>query len=456
MLIRNKKQHLSIVFNTPAFLRDLESSGCLEQLMAQYDVSFLVYKNVQLEQMKHLNNSISVYPQISKTRFLLYIISKGLLHFHKKRRFSRARHHRLYRSLVNTGRFSRKIILTCTLLGIHLPLGSLLKFFLRITCPNLYGGSPENTIILLYWGTEGLFTDDVIRNARKERMSVFALQGNWDNIASKSIQETPDYIGTWGEQSFLHLAIRQNIRLDRIFVTGTLRFEKYRNPINKTSAREKLGIPISSRILLFCGSGIPFHETSALQLLEEAFSNKKLPQDLIIMYRPHPGRLERRLTDKFTPSGENVIFAPDDDKETTSLEFYSLLLNAADGMISPYSTMTLEAAVHGLPVLGLGYHHEGHADFDWSLVAYELHCYMLHHSDWFVGCNTINQFIPNVSELLKKINTDSIAEEARAYSQFAARQGTKTATNRILSALKTIENGLPSDDSMKYIRKPNI
>lgn len=212
---------------------------------------------------------------------------------------------------------------------------------------------------------EGLFVSDLIEYGRRLSIPTVFLMNSWDNPAIKAMMVgAPDRLVVWGEHSRLLAHERLGIPLERLLSFGAAQFDVYREaPYQDPSEyRRRLGVPAGQRLLLYAGSSKGLDETSHLMALEAAVETGQLPR-CTVLYRPHPWRaVAKGEQDFFARSWRHVVMAPDmadyyrrlrsgdDSMYLAAYRETHLTLSAVDAVISPLSTILLEAALHGKPI----------------------------------------------------------------------------------------------------------
>lgn len=209
---------------------------------------------------------------------------------------------------------------------------------------------------------------DFLRSAHALGIPSLALMYNWDNLSSKSAFVTrPDYLGVVGIQSAEHASTIHGFSDDRVEVLGSPYIDRhFRHEPGSTES------PFPFRYVLFAGCYQPFDELAALERLDRAIDEHGL--DLKIVYLPHPRRLPRKRPDLVDESRlHNVVIEPrvrsgylaafgSDGKgpglseRTLPVDAYPALLEHAQHVICPLSTMMVEAAIFGKRVLVIAYH----------------------------------------------------------------------------------------------------
>ncbi len=212
---------------------------------------------------------------------------------------------------------------------------------------------------------DGVFVNDLVLECRTRRIPLVLAMNSWDNPSTKrAVVGQPDWLLAWGPQTAEHAIRFMRIDPKRVVPFGAAQFDVYREParIDRASFCEAHGIDPGRRIILFAGANAQMDEFAVLQALDSALASQRL-DNISIVYRPHPwgggGRggarlanarfkniaIDRTMRDYLTrvaTQGYNISLP--DYRDTHDL------LCAVDGVISPMSTILIEAALHGKPV----------------------------------------------------------------------------------------------------------
>jgi hypothetical protein len=220
-------------------------------------------------------------------------------------------------------------------------------------------------VIFPITGVEATGAELVLLSRRYDFKTLFLING-WDNLSSKGIFPLqPDYLGVWGPQSLLDAVNIQGIPFDRTVLMGCARYEDYFVPEN--SAQKYF----PHRYILFAGSVTPCDELAPLRVFDQLLDELQTP-DIKIIYRPHPWRQKRRCADMFNPEEfKHVMLDPQvartyykekqsgtesaSSQNYPELKYYPSLVNHAQFIISPMSSMILEAALFDVPALVLAH-----------------------------------------------------------------------------------------------------
>lgn len=212
----------------------------------------------------------------------------------------------------------------------------------------------------------GLFINDVVQICRRRKLPHVLVMNSWDNPSSKqAVVGHPDLLLVWGKQTEEHALRYMNMPLDRIRRFGAAQFEVYREPprLDRAAFCAAHDIDPAKRILLYAGSSKETDEFSHLKAIEGMIEEGRLP-DMVLLYRPHPWgnggqdgyrmidepwrhvRLERSMRGYLEQvKAGNLEKSLPDYRETRDL------LCHIDALVSPLSTIIVEAARLGHPVL---------------------------------------------------------------------------------------------------------
>ena len=252
-------------------------------------------------------------------------------------------------------------------------------------------------------GTDPL-VPDAFRSARELGITTLLIPFNWDNLSSKSAYPIlPDYLGVVGPQSVEHAQRIHRIPKDRVSILGAPYIDAYfhREP-NSTEA------PFPFRYVLFAGCYMPFDERTSLELLDREIERRGL--DLKVVYRPHPQRRRRRVPDRVDESRlSHVVIDPQVRDQyfrsfdpgaleggrapMPALEYYPALLEHAEFVICPLSTMVLESAIFERQVIVIAYHDGIHKDSPGVIVNYD-HFQGMDRIEGLHMCDEMDDLVP--------------------------------------------------------------
>lgn len=248
---------------------------------------------------------------------------------------------------------------------------------------------------------------DGLRSAQDMGIPSLLLIHNWDNLSSKgAFAVRPEYLAVWGDQSVEFAERIHGVSPARVRAIGAPSFDVYVG--HEPGSSEP---PFPFPYVLFAGCYAPFEERSALERLDRLVSEHRL--GLKIVYRPHPHRHPRSVAD-FVEEGslQNVVIDPQirpfyeasrAEFETWStpertrlkplfpaLEYYPSLLENAEFVICPLSTMIVEAALLERRVAVVAYDDGIHENSPAVVVDYD-HFEGIDRIDGFSVCRTREQ-----------------------------------------------------------------
>lgn len=250
---------------------------------------------------------------------------------------------------------------------------------------------------------------DVQRSAKRLGIATLVLVYNWDNLSSKSaFVVDPDYLAVGGHQAAEHAELIHRVPSDRVAVLGSPYIDgHFSHPPDSTES------PFPFRYVLFAGCYQPFDELTALELLEEEIERSRL--DLKIVYLPHPRRLLRDNDDFVDDTRfKHVVVEPrtrdayvaergisKGRRQPLPLDYYPALLENAEFVVCPLSTLMLEAAIFRRSVLVIAYHDGIHASSPGVAIKY-LHFDGVDQVDTFEVCHDIDELAPLFGRLARE------------------------------------------------------
>jgi len=218
---------------------------------------------------------------------------------------------------------------------------------------------------------EGVFVTDLVSLCSELGTPTLYIMNSWDNPSSKAMMlGKPDFLAVWGEQTRNHAQQFLDMRDEQIVVLGPAQFEAYRipPPLTADEFKKTIGLEPSTGIILFAGSANGFEEVDQLELLDDAINSGEL--DAHVVFRPHPWRGSRADERDFhscqfrhITMDPNMLECYELSRDQASHEerplvYYQadyrdshVVLNAADIVVSGISSMMLEAALIGRPVV---------------------------------------------------------------------------------------------------------
>lgn len=273
----------------------------------------------------------------------------------------------------------------------------------------------------------GVFINDLIDASRSHKIPLVVIMNSWDNPSTKrAMSGQPDWLLVWGPQTRAHAVRYLGMPEARVVCFGAAQFDLYRNPprVDRHEFCRCHDIDPAARVLLYAGSSKGTDEFSHLCMLDDAIDRGELGHTIVV-YRPHPwgdgGKGGNRILDhnwrnvrieqtmrgylERIKTGRPGITTPD-YRDTHDI------LSSVDALVSPLSTIIIEGALHGKPVLCFL------PEEDDKSGHYALVLPLMHFDDFFAEPSFFiargeNALVKAVHSLLNKVGDDDCAQASR-------------------------------------------
>jgi hypothetical protein len=209
--------------------------------------------------------------------------------------------------------------------------------------------------------------NDLLLACTRHGIPSVVLMDSWDNPSTKNATIVqPDWLLVWGEQTRRHAVAYMGLPAERVVPLGAPQLEVLRAVdlgARRAAYRAELGLGGDETVVLYAGAGTLDGDFDALAALEAAIETGALPPGLVL-YRPYInpqrqhdlGRIreqpwrhvriqERDTTWRQAPRLKRAVRA------SRQVESRLAALAAADVVVSPLSTILLEAAMVGRAVV---------------------------------------------------------------------------------------------------------
>jgi len=279
---------------------------------------------------------------------------------------------------------------------------------------------------------DGYFINDIINEGRKFGIPSLLLMNSWDNPSIKrSVIAKPDYVGVWGEQTRTHAVRFMGVDPDRVKIVGAAQFEVYREDTTYTK-RELLSehcFSQDTKVLLFASSSKRGNDFLHLVWLEEAIEEGVLP-DWRVLYRPHPYGLPSNIAQKILNKDwkyvrvdcamkkfmEDLVKSEPDRLFMADYRRTRDLLRTVDAVVSPLSTILIEAAIQGLPVMAFSPREEPGSAV-WKSNKKLVHFDLIRQSKLILTAFCYADFLPNIQKLCSLVEDEEHAAKLREFSK---------------------------------------
>ena len=297
---------------------------------------------------------------------------------------------------------------------------------------------------------DSLYINDLIYYGKKNKIKTIVLMNSWDNPSTKNtVFSYPDLLCVWGEQTKDHALKFMKIPKKNIKVFGAAQFEVYRNKCYQSYNQFKSVYKIKKqKVILYAGSSKGTNELRHLDLLDNAIENKKLP-DIKIIYRPHPwGRGGLNGEKIFQKTWKNISVENDFRKYLKDVSngiYYKFLsdysethntLSNIDFVISPLSTIIIEAAIHGKSSLCFLPNEKNakHMNIERDLI----HFQEIFNSDLIYKAHSDGELIKNINLMISSLNK-SKEKKLIGFSKFFVEEFRNSYAQRLNECIMTIK-----------------
>ncbi len=360
------KQKLVFLVGHDAILRNFIHSGATENLCQDFDVTF-VYSDL----IKNSDNGkvIDFFKKQNKffKKIDMYLWYLSYFKYFRKTgnfmealscSFKASRFPKRTRQLLMF--FSLPVLYECTM--------SFLELFLlghqRKISKVLSDINPEAVIVPGF--AFDSFGIQVMRAAKRLKIRNIIPVAHWDYLSTKGIiRVTPDQLWVWGEQMRRIAVGFHKVPDAKVKNIGVPHYQIYFDSHNSNKG-DTIQKPDRALTILFAGAGIPYDELTPLKAVDCQIG-QALPGNTKIIYRPHPKQHPRQCESDFKPQQyKNVILDSQWMRGKASpsiydaMNYYVELLKKVDGVITPFSTLMVEAALCGKPSLILAFSDDVH------------------------------------------------------------------------------------------------
>jgi hypothetical protein len=237
----------------------------------------------------------------------------------------------------------------------------------------------------------------------------------------------------------------------KVFPTGPLAFDIYRNnQINKKTARQELGLPINGKIIAICLSDIVFDDVYLVEEINKLLTNKVFSEDVFFYFKGYRYGKDLTLKKSFMMeygkkykninTHKNIYFW---DPKTINLErrdYFRNFFKAIDGIISTFSTMSVEASLHNIPSIALHYDPSKYNvnTYGFPFKLYSYHLYSLRNQDGLIYCKSRNELKNSIERLLNFEKTNVSKCNLANIPLSSVYYGNESASDKIKKSIEVI------------------
>lgn len=217
--------------------------------------------------------------------------------------------------------------------------------------------------------TNHFFDGIIIHEAKRRGISVVGMPRSWDNLTSHGLaSELPEKIILQNEflkeVAYKHQAISRRMPID---VIGLPHYDLYHSPDkyleDRTTFFERVGLDPNKKLILYPGSDINLTEHTIPPLFEKFIEEGEIKDLVQVVYRPHPsspvdlekiGKMKHVILDDVFEKRRIGKLSPMSFDTTNFINY----LYHSDIVINSGSTLSIDAAVFGKPVICINFEDE--------------------------------------------------------------------------------------------------
>lgn len=449
-----------IVFDADIVIRHFVMSGVFNDLVAAHDVTFAfldpAHKRMGPVRPEALDLAGAPYEIIKPDPYRIRLWAE--LFSIDRLRFRPGRQHRANRYFQwhAIGRKARLKYQTLALPGLRQAFGWLQRKRLA-RHPNVEIESlldrVRPDIVIHPCVLNGLFINDLIALCDRRGVPCVTVMNSWDNPATKqAMVGSPDLLLVWGEQSERHAMAYMGMPPERIRRFGAAQFEVYHEPprLDRETFCAAHKIDPANRILLYAGSSKETDEFGHLQAIDAMIEDGRLPGTSVI-YRPHPwgdgGRGGHRLLDhpwrhvrieRSMVAYLEQVRAGNKEKSLPDYRDTRDLLCHIDALVSPLSTIILEAALLGHPVMCFVPRDEWEEAEHLRLSLPSVHFDAMYRMPGVITANGREAMLAALPELLEKAADPQLAADLRKATEFVVAPFEETWGRRMVALVEEL------------------
>ncbi len=278
---------------------------------------------------------------------------------------------------------------------------------------------------------DGIYVNDLLLACRAAGIPLVVIMNSWDNISTQRyLHHNPDWLLVWGQQTYEHALRYLGMPPERVIRFGSSQFDVYRRPARITEAefRVRNDLPPGRRIVLYAGSSKGLQEIAHLDRLEAAVEAGELG-DATILYRPHPwgdgGQGGEHLLDrKWKHTRIDSTMRAYLERVRAGFRGFFLsdyedtrdVLTHINCLVSPLSTIILEAALLGKPALCFLPMEEESMHF--KRAAPLEHFKPMYESPDFVIARAMGELVPGIADMLRRGDDPATPARMRKAASF--------------------------------------
>jgi hypothetical protein len=308
------------------------------------------------------------------------------------------------------------------------------------------------------------FVDELIRYCKDKKILTYGVQVNWDALVFRIPLEIPNFLAVWGEQSFSFSVGLHEIAPFRIFPTGPLAFDIYRNnKLTKENARKNLGLPVKGKIITVCLSDIVFDDIFLVNEINNHLNAGAFPEDTFFYFKGYRYGKELTLKNSYKLEYDkefeniklhkNIFFWDPDNINLEKRDYFRNFFKAFDGIISTFSTMSVEASLHDIPAVALHYDPSkyGVKTYGFPFKLYSYHLYALRNQEGLIFCNSREELKNSITKILNFNDSSKKSNNLQKIPLSSIYYGQESSSDKLKKSIEIIlEKGTRDNSFIGY------
>ena len=297
----------------------------------------------------------------------------------------------------------------------------------------------------------GIYIHDLVGMSKQLSVPLLLAMNSWDNVAGRRyLAANPDWLIVWGRQTFNHATTLMGMSANRVKRLGGPQLDIYRAKPDITREQFCSHHNISSEhiIILYAGSSKGVDEYSHLVFLEKLIQ-KHYGNCVRIIYRPHPWGGAGKDGHRILQNEWTLV-----ELERASLRYLQNLqmglshrsypnledardtLYSVDAVISPLSTILIEAALCGKPSMCFVPSNEDSQHL--KIAAPLRHFQEIYDSPDFLVAYDTQQVEQLFGELLKRAKDQTMSQKMINTAQYFVERTTQPYSKNLVKLMNDI------------------
>lgn len=226
---------------------------------------------------------------------------------------------------------------------------------------------------LVVTGTPGMHPLDIhlLRSAQRKKLKTATVMLSWDNLTSKGYMGAkPDFLLVWSDLMAVEAAHYHSFPQERIVWSGAAQFDVYHkisDLVNPREWRKIKAVPVDRPLIVYgtVNPALVPHEINIIKSIIESFNSNSFKIKPFLWVRLHPQVVRGEYSQSLKPyrnlACEDVYIEEppvlsdklDWDLPKSDSLHLAQLISAADVVVTTSSTLSIDAACAGTPIINV-------------------------------------------------------------------------------------------------------